>query len=141
MPLDLESLPRGCAAPCRLMRDLAKEIQDIMRTNGFADLPLDIDIDIVEPPLLREFEKLGVDARDPQQVMPERRGLRDGELRPAELLPRSVRGRPDRGIPLPLEFMELAVLSAKALRRGRRRTTNTSPQASLRRARWRGRIL
>jgi Xaa-Pro dipeptidase len=46
-----------------------------MKANGVADQPLGIDI--VEPPLLREFEKLGVDVRDGQQVLLDAREIKN----------------------------------------------------------------
>jgi Xaa-Pro aminopeptidase len=58
-----------------LMRDFAHEIQTIMKENGVGDQPLGIDI--VEPPLLREFEKIGVDVRDGQQVMLDAREVKN----------------------------------------------------------------
>ena len=67
---------RGAVPPdSGLMRNFAREIHDIMKANGVADQPLGIDI--VEPPLLREFEKLGVDVRDGQQVMLDAREIKN----------------------------------------------------------------
>ncbi|MDH3441557.1 MAG: Xaa-Pro peptidase family protein [Gammaproteobacteria bacterium] len=67
---------RGAVPPdSGLMRDFAREIQAIMQANGVADQPLGIDI--VEPPMLREFEKLGIDVRDGQQVLLDAREIKN----------------------------------------------------------------
>jgi Xaa-Pro dipeptidase len=67
---------RGAVPPdSGLMRDFVQEIKIILKENGVANQPLGIDI--VEPPLLREFEKAGVDVRDGQQIMLDARELKN----------------------------------------------------------------
>ena len=51
---------RGAVAPdAGLFRSAAREIRDILRTEGVADMPLGVDI--VEPPMLAALEAEGVD--------------------------------------------------------------------------------
>ena len=67
---------RGAVPPdSGLMRDFVQEIKIILKENGVANQPLGIDI--VEPPLLREFEKAGIDVRDGQQIMLDARELKN----------------------------------------------------------------
>ena len=59
---------RGAVAPdAGLFRAAAREIRDILRDEGAADLP--IGVDIMEPPMLAALEAEGVTVRDGQQVM------------------------------------------------------------------------
>ena len=51
----------------RLFRDAAREIKSILDAEGVGDMPLGIDV--VEPPLMLELQKLGVEVRDAQQTM------------------------------------------------------------------------
>ena len=51
----------------KLFRDAAREIKSIMDTEGVGRMPLGIDV--VEPPLMLELQKLGVEVRDAQQTM------------------------------------------------------------------------
>src|SRR6056300_255942 len=50
-----------------LFENAAKEIADILRQEGVADMP--IGVDVVEPPMLFALQKQGLDVRDVQQVM------------------------------------------------------------------------
>ena len=54
-----------------LFRDAAKEIKAILFAEGVADMPLGLDV--VEPPMLFELQRLGIEVRDGQQVMLEAR--------------------------------------------------------------------
>jgi Xaa-Pro dipeptidase len=59
---------RGAVAPdAGLFRAAAREIRDILKAEGAADMPLGIDI--VEPPMLAALEAEGVTVLDAQQVM------------------------------------------------------------------------
>jgi Xaa-Pro aminopeptidase len=59
---------RGAVAPdAGLFRSAAREIRDILRAEGVADLPLGVDI--VEPPMLAALEAEGVRVVDGQQIM------------------------------------------------------------------------
>ncbi|OGA17600.1 MAG: aminopeptidase [Betaproteobacteria bacterium RIFCSPLOWO2_02_FULL_63_19] len=48
-------------------RDAAKEIRAILDAEGVADMPLGVDV--VEPPMLFELQKVGIVVRDGQQAM------------------------------------------------------------------------
>jgi Xaa-Pro aminopeptidase len=50
-----------------LFREAAAEIKSILEAEGVADMPLGIDV--VEPPMLFELQRLGIEVRDGQQVM------------------------------------------------------------------------
>ncbi|HET8874891.1 MAG TPA: M24 family metallopeptidase [Casimicrobiaceae bacterium] len=50
-----------------LFRDAAKEIRAILDAEGVADMPLGLDV--VEPPMLFELQKLGIEVRDGQRTM------------------------------------------------------------------------
>jgi Xaa-Pro aminopeptidase len=66
---------RGAVPPkAGLMKDAAKEIKDILVQNGVADQPLGVDL--VEPPMLFELQKLGIEIRDAQQVMLDAREIK-----------------------------------------------------------------
>jgi Xaa-Pro dipeptidase len=59
---------RGAVAPdAGLFRAAAREIRDILRAEGAADMPLGIDL--VEPPMLAALEAEGITVHDAQQVM------------------------------------------------------------------------
>jgi Xaa-Pro dipeptidase len=59
---------RGAVAPdAGLFRAAAREIRDILRAEGAADLPLGVDI--IEPPMLAALEAEGVNVRDAQQIL------------------------------------------------------------------------
>jgi Xaa-Pro dipeptidase len=66
---------RGAIHPkVGLFEEAAKEIHDILRQEGVADMPLGIDV--VEPPFLFALQKLGIQVRDCQQVMLEAREIK-----------------------------------------------------------------
>jgi Xaa-Pro dipeptidase len=50
-----------------LFRNAAREIKSILDAEGVGDMPLGLDV--VEPPMLFELQKLGIDVRDGQQTM------------------------------------------------------------------------
>src|SRR2546429_1776283 len=58
-----------------LFRDAAKEIRAILQEEGVADMPLGVDV--VEPPMLFELQKAGIEIRDGQQVMLEAREVKN----------------------------------------------------------------
>ena len=58
-----------------LFREAAKEIHSILKEEGVADQPLGLDV--VEPPMLFELQKLGIEVRDGQQVMLEAREVKN----------------------------------------------------------------
>jgi len=59
---------RGAVAPdAGLFRAAAREIRDILRSEGVADMPLGVDI--VEPPMLAALQAEGIRVEDAQQVM------------------------------------------------------------------------
>ena len=55
--------------------EAAREIRDILEAEGVADMPLGIDV--VEPPLMFELQKLGIEVRDGQQTMLEAREIKN----------------------------------------------------------------
>ena len=66
---------RGAVPPeAGLMSSAAKEIKDLLVANGVADMPLGVDL--VEPPMLFELQKIGLDVRDAQQVMLDAREIK-----------------------------------------------------------------
>jgi Xaa-Pro aminopeptidase len=59
---------RGAVAPdAGLFRAAAREIRELLRAEGAADMPLGVDI--IEPPMLAALEAEGITVRDAQQVM------------------------------------------------------------------------
>ncbi len=59
---------RGAVTPkAGLFRKAAEEIKSLLKAEGVADMPLGVDL--VEPPMLFELQRLGIDVRDGQQVM------------------------------------------------------------------------
>jgi Xaa-Pro dipeptidase len=58
-----------------LFKEAAKEIHAILKAEGVADQPLGLDV--VEPPMLFELQKLGIEVRDGQQVMLEAREVKN----------------------------------------------------------------
>lgn len=66
---------RGTVPPdAGLMKRAAEEIHAVLREQGVADMPLGLDI--VEPPMLFELQKLGIEVRDGQQVMLDAREIK-----------------------------------------------------------------
>jgi Xaa-Pro aminopeptidase len=59
---------RGAVGADRtLFRDAAKEIKAILEEEGVADMP--VGVDVIEPPMMFELQKAGIDVRDGQQTM------------------------------------------------------------------------
>jgi len=59
---------RGTIPPDQgLIKRAAQEIHDVLVENGVADMP--VGVDVIEPPMLFELQRLGIDVRDGQQVM------------------------------------------------------------------------
>jgi Xaa-Pro aminopeptidase len=66
---------RGAIHPnVGLFRKAAEEIKSILVEEGVADMP--IGVDLVEPPMLFELQRLGLDMRDGQQMMLDARELK-----------------------------------------------------------------
>jgi Xaa-Pro aminopeptidase len=57
-----------------LFREAAQEIKALLQAEGVADMPLGLDV--VEPPMLFELQRLGIEVRDGQQVMLEAREVK-----------------------------------------------------------------
>jgi len=57
-----------------LFRNAAREIADLLRAEGVADMPLGVDV--VEPPMLFALQAEGLDVRDVQQVMLDARQIK-----------------------------------------------------------------
>lgn len=60
-----------------LFRAAAQEIKSILVAEGMANMPLGIDV--VEPPMLFELQKLGIEVRDGQQVMLDARQIKSND--------------------------------------------------------------
>jgi Xaa-Pro dipeptidase len=59
---------RGTVSPeSGLMQRAAREIKDVLEANGVAHMP--VGVDLVEPAMLFELQKVGLDVRDGQQTM------------------------------------------------------------------------
>ena len=66
---------RGAIHPnVGLFRRAAEEIKSILVEEGVADMP--IGVDLVEPPMLFELQRVGLDVRDGQQMMLDARELK-----------------------------------------------------------------
>ena len=63
----LLGLRGATGADIMLFREAAREIRAILDEEGVGDMPLGLDV--CEPPLLFELQKLGIEVRDGQQVM------------------------------------------------------------------------
>jgi Xaa-Pro dipeptidase len=63
----LLGLRGATGADTTLFTDAAKEIKAILVAEGVADMPLGLDV--VEPPMLFELQKQGIEVRDGQQVL------------------------------------------------------------------------
>ncbi len=69
---------RGAVAPdAGLFRCAAREIREILKAEGVADMPLGVDI--VEPPMLAALTEEGVNVRDAQQVMLDAREVKSAD--------------------------------------------------------------
>jgi Xaa-Pro aminopeptidase len=60
-----------------LFRQAAEEIKAILVAEGVAGMPLGVDV--VEPPMLFELQRAGIEVRDSQQVMLEARQIKSGD--------------------------------------------------------------
>jgi Xaa-Pro dipeptidase len=60
-----------------LFRDAAREVKSILEAEGVGDMPLGLDV--VEPPMLFELQKLGIEVRDGQQVMLQAREVKSAD--------------------------------------------------------------
>jgi Xaa-Pro aminopeptidase len=58
-----------------LFRDAAREIKDVLDAEGVGDMPLGLDV--VEPPMLFELQKLGIEVRDGQQTLLQAREVKN----------------------------------------------------------------
>ena len=58
-----------------LFRDAAREIKALLEAEGVGSMPLGLDV--VEPPMLFELQKLGIEVRDAQQTMLEAREVKN----------------------------------------------------------------
>src|SRR3970282_250767 len=56
-------------------RDAAREIKSLLDAEGVGDMPLGLDV--VEPPMLFELQKLGIEVRDGQQVLLQAREVKN----------------------------------------------------------------
>ena len=63
----LLGLRGATGADLTLFRNAAKEIKSILDAEGVGDMP--VGLDVVEPPMLFELQKAGIDVRDGQQTM------------------------------------------------------------------------
>ena len=71
----LLGLRGATGADLTLFRDAAKEIKAILDAEGVADMPLGLDV--VEPPMLFELQKLGIEVRDGQQTLLQAREVKN----------------------------------------------------------------
>ena len=58
-----------------LFRDAAREIKSLLDAEGVGNMPLGLDV--VEPPMLFELQKLGIEVRDGQQTLLEAREVKN----------------------------------------------------------------
>ena len=66
---------RGTVSPeSGLMQRAALEIKAVLEENGLANMP--VGVDLVEPPMLFELQKVGLDIRDGQQTMLDAREIK-----------------------------------------------------------------
>ncbi|MDP9842448.1 M24 family metallopeptidase [Streptosporangium lutulentum] len=69
---------RGSVAPeAGLFERAAREIKGVLEDAGVAHLP--VGVDVVEPPMLFELQRLGLDVRDGQQVMLDARQIKSAD--------------------------------------------------------------
>jgi Xaa-Pro aminopeptidase len=69
---------RGTVNPAfGLMKRHAEEIASLLREAGVADMP--IGVDIIEPPMMFELQKAGLNVQDGQQVMLEAREIKSAD--------------------------------------------------------------
>jgi len=66
---------RGSVPPeANLLRNAAREIHDLLKAQGVADMP--VGVDIVEPPMLFALQEEGLEVRDAQQVFLDARQIK-----------------------------------------------------------------
>jgi Xaa-Pro dipeptidase len=66
---------RGSVPPeANLLRNAAREIHDLLKAQGVADMP--VGVDIVEPPMLFALQQEGLEIRDAQQVFLDARQIK-----------------------------------------------------------------
>jgi len=66
---------RGSVPPeANLLKNAAREIHDLLKAQGVADMP--VGVDIVEPPMLFALQQEGLDVRDAQQVFLDARQIK-----------------------------------------------------------------
>ena len=58
-----------------LFREAAAEIKSLLEAEGVGDMPLGVDV--VEPPMMLELQRLGIEVRDGQQVMLQAREVKN----------------------------------------------------------------
>src|SRR5207244_5548403 len=71
----LLGLRGATGADIELFRSAAGEIKALLVEEGVADLPLGLDV--VEPPMLFELQKLGIEVRDAQQTLLQAREVKN----------------------------------------------------------------
>ena len=71
----LLGLRGATGADIELFRSAAREIKALLVEEGVADLPLGLDV--VEPPMLFELQKLGIEVRDGQQTLLQAREVKN----------------------------------------------------------------
>jgi Xaa-Pro aminopeptidase len=71
----LLGLRGATGADITLFRDAAREIKSILDEEGAGDMPLGVDV--VEPPMLFELQRLGIEVRDGQQTMLQAREVKN----------------------------------------------------------------
>jgi Xaa-Pro dipeptidase len=67
LPRRSARLARRVGGDITLFRDAAREIKSILDAEGVGTMPLGLDV--VEPPMLFELQKLGIEVRDGQQTL------------------------------------------------------------------------
>src|SRR5499425_1594845 len=65
----------GMGGDGELFRDAAQEVKSILDAEGVGDMPLGLDV--VEPPMLFELQKAGINVRDGQQTLLEAREVKN----------------------------------------------------------------
>ena len=66
---------RGSVSPeANLLKNAAREIHDLLKVQGVADMP--VGVDIVEPPMLFALQEEGLEVRDAQQVFLDARQIK-----------------------------------------------------------------
>ncbi|HEX4112162.1 MAG TPA: aminopeptidase P family N-terminal domain-containing protein, partial [Stellaceae bacterium] len=69
---------RGAVHPrIGLMKSAAEELKSILDENGVGDMP--VGVDVVEPAMLFELQRAGIDVRDGQQIMLDARELKSAD--------------------------------------------------------------